>query len=161
MSAQGVGSPDITIVGAGYVGRLLGLALSGARGVGLTLRLVDAAPASVRPGDTRAYAIAAGTVRMLEELGVWQRLDGKTQACSDMRITDSRVAELVRPAFLTIAGHTCAEDERVGEPFAHFVERRARAERVHIKDDARAGGAVAEKRCGGRAVGGGDREAAF
>lgn len=119
MSAQGVGTPDITIVGAGYVGRLLALALSGARGVGLTLRLVDAAPIPGRPGDTRAYAIAAGTVRMLEELGVWHRLEGKTQACSGMQITDSRAAELVRPAFLTIAG-----DVRDGEPFAHFVDGR-------------------------------------
>jgi 2-octaprenyl-6-methoxyphenol hydroxylase len=119
MSAQGVGTPDITIVGAGYVGRLLGLALSGARGVGLTLRLVDAAPVPGRPGDTRAYAIAAGTVRMLEKLGIWHRLEGKTQACSGMRITDSRAAELVRPAFLTIAG-----DARDGEPFAHFVDGR-------------------------------------
>jgi len=119
MSAQGIGNPDITIVGAGYAGRLLALALSGASGVGLSLRLVDAAPASIRPGDTRAYAIAAGTVRMLEELGVWQRLEGKTQACSGMQITDSRAAELVRPAFLTIAGYVGD-----GEPFAHFVDGR-------------------------------------
>ncbi len=110
---------DITIAGAGYAGRVLALALSGASGVRFGLRLVDAAPAHARPNDTRAYAMAASTVRMLEELGVWQRLGGRAQACSGMRITDSRAAELVRPALLTIAGQA-----REGEPFAHFVEGR-------------------------------------
>jgi 2-octaprenyl-6-methoxyphenol hydroxylase len=56
---------------------------------------------------------------MLEELGIWQRLEGKAQYCRAMNITDSRVSELVRPVFLTIAGAA-----RDGEPFAHFVDGR-------------------------------------
>ena len=110
---------DITIAGAGYAGRVLALALHGAGGVDLDIGLVDAAPAHVEPNDTRAYAMAASTVRMLEELGIWQRLEGKSQVCTAMRITDSRAAELVRPVFLTIAG-TVGE----GEPFAQFVDGR-------------------------------------
>lgn len=110
---------DITIAGAGYAGRVLALALHRASGVDLDIGLVDAAPAHVAPSDTRAYAMAASTVRMLEELGIWQRLDGRTQVCTAMPITDSRAAELVRPVFLTIAG-TVGE----GEPFAHFVDGR-------------------------------------
>jgi len=112
-------APDITVAGAGYVGRVLALALNGASGVSPAVRIVDAAPAGLAPNDTRAYAMAAGTVRMLEELGVWQRLEGKAQPCSAMTITDSKVAELVRPAFLTIAG-----EARTGEPFAQFVDGR-------------------------------------
>ncbi|MEJ8574934.1 FAD-dependent monooxygenase [Microbaculum marinum] len=112
-------SHDVTIAGAGLVGQAMALALAGARGVDLRVRIVDASPTPRPPGDIRTYAIAASTVRMLEELGVWARLKDKAEACSAMRISDSKLAEVVRPVFLTIAGTS-----RAGEPFAHFVDGR-------------------------------------
>ena len=138
---------DVTIAGAGLVGQVLALALSGASGVTLRQRLVDAAPAGRAPADLRTYAIAAGTRRMLEELGIWRHIADKAERCSEMRISDSRLAEVVRPVFLTIAGDAHMDDAYLadlayeafdpddidgemsgdwpeGEPFAHFVDGR-------------------------------------
>ncbi|NNC00887.1 2-octaprenyl-6-methoxyphenyl hydroxylase, partial [Corallococcus exiguus] len=67
-------------------------------------------------GDRRAYAIAAAARRMLQALGVWDRVQGQAQPILDMVITDSRLQDVVRPVFLTFAGETTE-----GEPFAHMV----------------------------------------
>lgn len=112
-------APDIIIAGAGFVGRLLALVLRQASGGGLSLRLVDAAPAGRAPQDIRAYAIAAGTRRMFEQLGVWPDLAPHAEAAREMRIGDGRLADAVRPVLLTLAGEVSP-----GEPFAHFVDGR-------------------------------------
>ncbi len=112
-------APDIIIAGAGFVGRLLALAIDRASGGGLSVRILDAAPAGRAPDDIRTYAIAAGTRRMLEELQLWASLAPLAEPAREMRIGDGRLADAVRPVLLTLAGEVTP-----GEAFAHFVDGR-------------------------------------
>jgi len=52
-------------------------------------------------------------------VGAWERVADKAQPILDMVVTDSRLEDAIRPAFLTFAG-----DVEPGEPFAHMVENR-------------------------------------
>lgn len=65
-------STDILICGAGPVGATLALALLRD---GRRVRLIDAAPEPVQ-GDDRSLGLTTGTVRLLNELGVWERVRG-------------------------------------------------------------------------------------
>jgi 2-octaprenyl-6-methoxyphenol hydroxylase len=53
----------------------------------------------------------------LETIGVWPAVAADAQPIHDMEISDSKLADAVRPVFLTFAG-----DVAPGEPFAHMVE---------------------------------------
>lgn len=110
---------DVVIAGAGVAGLSLALALKTALGGTLSVTLCD--PALGRPAgsDDRAFAIAAGPRRMFETLGVWEAVAPTAQPILDMIVTDSRVADPVRPVFLTFSGEV-----EPGEPFAHMVEHR-------------------------------------
>jgi 2-octaprenyl-6-methoxyphenol hydroxylase len=111
------------VAGAGLVGLAAATAIR--LGLGEAAEVIVCDPGLGRPqgGEARAYAIAAGPRRMLEALGVWARIEAGTQAIHEMRITDSRVGDAVRPTFLTFAGEVAA-----GEPFAHMAEAVALAE---------------------------------
>ena len=111
---------DVFIAGAGVVGLCLGLALKRALAGSLAVTVCD--PVLARPlrEDGRAFAIAAGPRRMFETLGVWDGIAARTQPILDMIVTDSKVADPVRPVFLTFAGEVEA-----GEPFAHMAEHTA------------------------------------
>ena len=109
---------DILIAGAGYVGLSLALALRRSA-PHLSLRIVDAAPDGVWRRDTRASAIAEAAGRMLDELGVWERLADQAQPITEMVVTDSRASDPVRPVFLTF-GTIDGGPEAPG-PFAHMV----------------------------------------
>ncbi|MGB9149309.1 MAG: FAD-dependent oxidoreductase, partial [Burkholderiales bacterium] len=67
---------DVIIVGAGFVGASLALALKDAR---VSLVLIEAKPPAPAPADNswdnRVYAINPGSEHFLRELGVWQMLD--------------------------------------------------------------------------------------
>jgi len=110
---------DIAIIGGGLNGAALALALGS---TGLTVTLFDAAPRSVQSDDAfdgRATAIAAGSRNMLRALGVWDRLEGKTQPIHDILVTDGRVSEGAGTSFLHF------DHREVGdEPFGNLVENR-------------------------------------
>src|SRR5829696_2246433 len=112
----------VAIAGGGIAGLSLALALKQALGSALAVAVYDPALARDPAGDRRAYAIAAGARRMLAALGVWRAIEGGAQPILDMVITDSRVADPVRPVFLTFDGEV-----EPGEPFAHMVESGALA----------------------------------
>jgi 2-octaprenyl-6-methoxyphenol hydroxylase len=108
---------DVAIAGGGFAGLALALALR--QGLGESFRIVVADPAftaNAKP-DARASAIAAAARRMFETLGVWDAIADEAQPILDMVVTDSRLKDAVRPAFLTFAGEV-----EPGEPFAHMIE---------------------------------------
>ncbi|GJD61123.1 FAD-dependent monooxygenase [Methylobacterium frigidaeris] len=123
--AQGVGvsgrrgaAREIVVAGGGLPGLALALALRQALGEGVRVTVCD--PAFGRadaPRDLRAYAVAAAARRMLERLGVWDAVASSAQPIREMVITDSRLADPVRPTFLTFEGEVSE-----GEPFAHMIE---------------------------------------
>jgi 2-octaprenyl-6-methoxyphenol hydroxylase len=110
---------SIVICGGAFAGLALAVALR--QGLGEAVPVIVADPAlAVRPSrDPRATAIVAACRRLFETIGVWDEVGPQSQAILDMVVTDSRLSDATRPAFLTFAG-----DVEPGEPFAHMVENR-------------------------------------
>lgn len=108
--------PDVVIVGGGYAGLALAIALRQALGESFAVTVADPALART-PQDARAYAVAAAARRLMETVGVWSAVEPEAQPILDMEISDSKLQDAVRPVFLTFAG-----DVAPGEPFAHMVE---------------------------------------
>jgi len=107
---------DIVIAGAGLSGLALAIALRASLGSGCAVVVVDPA-CGRRVVDARASAIAASARRLFEVIGIWDEVAGESQPILDMAVTDSRLADVSRPVFLTFAGEIAP-----GEPFAHMVE---------------------------------------
>ena len=99
---------SIVIGGGAFAG--LGLALALRQGLGAEVPIVVADPAFVnRPsGDPRASAIVAACRRLFEALGVWSAVADNAQPILDMVVTDSKLGDAVRPAFLVVMGMTLA-----------------------------------------------------
>ncbi len=106
---------DILIGGGGYVGLSLAVAVKKAA-PHLQITLVDAAPPGVWKKEERASAIAAGAVRLLKALDVWDEILPEAEPIRKMVITDSKLSEPVRPVFLTFDGDVTGD-----EPFAYMV----------------------------------------
>jgi 2-octaprenyl-6-methoxyphenol hydroxylase len=121
------GSRSLLIAGGGLPSLALALALKQAHGPALAVTVIDPAGADPARHRGRAYALAAGGRRMLDQLGIWDRLTGAAEPITAMVISDSRLADPVRPVFLTFGQE--AQDDRIdGEPFAHMVEAEPLAE---------------------------------
>ena len=91
---------DVCVVGAGPVGGVLACRLASA---GLRVAIVDRAalPPMEHPDfDGRAYAIAAGSRRVLEDAGVWEALPFPAGAIREIRVSDGRVGRPASPMFL-------------------------------------------------------------
>ena len=79
---------DLVIVGGGLAGNCLALAL---KDTGLRMAIVEAntrEQLSVSPAGDRALALAAGTVMMLESLGIWQGISHAATAIKQIHISD-------------------------------------------------------------------------
>lgn len=82
------GAADVCVQGAGIVGASLALSLARH---GLRVDWVAPPPAPDMRSDVRAYALNAGSVRLLRELKVWEALPaGAATAVHDMRIEGDR-----------------------------------------------------------------------
>lgn len=110
---------DVVVAGGGYVGLCLALALKRAD-PDLAVAVVEPKPPAALRRDGRASAIAAAARHMLDRLDVWSAIEPQAQPITEMIVTDSRVADAVRPVFLTFGG--ALED---GAPFAHMVPNAA------------------------------------
>ena len=110
---------DVLIAGGGFAGLALAVALRQALGPSFLVTVAD--PVFARPpADARASAIAAAARRLFEAIGVWDAVAADAQPILDMVITDSKLADAIRPAFLTFAGEIAPD-----EPFAHMIENDA------------------------------------
>ena len=79
---------DLLIVGGGLAGNCLALAL---KDTGLRMAIVETntrEQLSVSPAGDRALALAAGTVMMLEALGIWQGISHAATAIKQIHISD-------------------------------------------------------------------------
>ena len=84
---------DILIVGGGLNGPALALAAAKA---GLKSIVIDALPEAARTQedfDGRGYALALSSVRMLDNLGLWERLEPNAQPMREIKVTDGRVGD--------------------------------------------------------------------
>lgn len=133
MGAKGE-TADVVVAGGGGVGLVLALAIRHADPNAVVV-VVDGRPRAAAADDNRASAIAGAARRMLTRLGVWRRLEGVVEPIRGMIVTDSRLADAVRPVFLTFDG-----DVEPGEPFAHMVPNGAMA--VAVDEMAAARGVV-------------------
>jgi 2-octaprenyl-6-methoxyphenol hydroxylase len=105
---------DVLIGGAGFAGLALAIALRQGLAPSFSVAVADPALAGTAK-DGRASAIVAAARRLFQTIGVWQTIEA--QPILDMVVTDSRLADVVRPVFLSFDG-----DVEPGEPFAHMVE---------------------------------------
>jgi 2-octaprenyl-6-methoxyphenol hydroxylase len=121
---------DVAIAGAGAAGLALATALAQALKPGFTVALIDPVLATEPTVDDRVSAIAGGARRLLTVLGVWERVAVEAQPIRSMQITDSRLKDAVRPAFLSF--------DASDEPAAHMLENRAVL--LALREAARAAG---------------------
>ena len=109
----------VVVGGAGFAGLALAIALRQGLGDPFTVTVADPALAHARSKDPRASAIAAAARRLFEAIGVWGAVAENAQPILDMVVTDSKLDDAARPAFLTFGGEV-----EEGEPFAHMIENR-------------------------------------
>nr|WP_321984211.1 UbiH/UbiF/VisC/COQ6 family ubiquinone biosynthesis hydroxylase [uncultured Lichenicoccus sp.] len=117
---------DVCIVGAGPIGATLACRLATG---GVRVAVVDrsALPPMEHPDfDGRAYAIAAGSRRLLEAAGVWDRLPLPSCPIEGIRVSDGRPGQAASPLFLHF------DQPAPGEPFGWMTE--ARHLRVALND---------------------------
>ena len=110
---------DVLIAGGGFAGLTLAIALRQGLGPTFSVTVADPTLGAGHADDERASAIVAAARRLFEALDVWQSVAEEAQPILDMVVTDSRLGDAVRPAFLTFPGEV-----EPGEPFAHMVENR-------------------------------------
>lgn len=133
------GSRTVLIAGGGLAGLTLALALKRENGAALTVAVLDPGGAAPERHRGRAYAVAAGGRRMLTRLEIWESITDAAEPITRMEITDSRVADPVRPSFLSFGDAPREGDE----PFAHMVE--AEPLGVALLDACRNAGVAIEK----------------
>jgi 2-octaprenyl-6-methoxyphenol hydroxylase len=108
---------DIAIVGGSFAGLAVARGLAQAFGPDIRLAVIDrAVPATEHADDSRAFAIWAGTQKILDGLGVWDAIRGDAETVSSIEISDSRLDDAFRPALVTYDART--ED---GSPAAYIV----------------------------------------
>ncbi len=108
---------DVLVAGGGIAGLAFALALRrGAGGARVAVADPSFAVSGTAARTLRAVAVAAGSRRFLDSLGVWGAVAEEAQPMIDMVITDSRDDDAPRPVFLEFDGE--AEPD---EPFAHMV----------------------------------------
>lgn len=129
MSATTTIETDVCVVGAGPVGGTLACRLAA---TGVRVAVVDRAPLPPMEHpdfDGRAYAIAAGSRRLMQAAGLWERLPEPTCPILDIRVSDGRVG---RPPSRLFLHFDHREAGAAAEPFGWMVE--ARSLRVAIND---------------------------
>ena len=118
------GQFDVCVVGAGPVGGTLACLLAE---TGLRTAVIDhaALPPMEHPGfDGRAYAVAAGSRRILEQAGLWDRLPFPPGPIRDIRVSDGKVGRPAAPLFLHFDSREAGADV-TENAFGWMVEARS------------------------------------
>jgi 2-octaprenyl-6-methoxyphenol hydroxylase len=110
---------DVLIGGGGFAGLALAIALRQGLGDSFKVTVADPALDQDRSSDMRASAVAAAAQRLFQTIGVWGQVAEDAQPILDMVVTDSKLADVMRPVFLTFDGEI-----EPGEPSAHLIENR-------------------------------------
>ena len=107
---------DVVIAGAGFAGLALAKALASGFGTSARIALVtrDCVSAARTNADSRATALSAASVRMLDKLGVWANCSVSAQPVTAIDITDSPLRAGVRPILLSYDNHI-GSDEPAGK----------------------------------------------
>jgi 2-octaprenyl-6-methoxyphenol hydroxylase len=118
MSNAAADRADVVISGASFAGLALAGALAQAFEGELAIALVDrGAPGQAgEASDSRASAIAAGSKRMLDVLGVWGDVAHCAQPVRRIEISDSSLEDGVRPTLLAYDNEIAG-----GEPATYIV----------------------------------------
>lgn len=97
------GQSDIVVVGGSFAGLALARALSLALGHEAGIVLVERQPLpDARPADDqRAYALSAGSKRMLDALGIWTQVASHAEPVRAIDITDSGLEHAIRPVLVS------------------------------------------------------------
>ena len=91
---------DILIVGGGLNGPALALALAQ---TGHTVTVIDKLAKKVRKNsafDGRAYALALASQRLLDAIGVWERVKNHAQPMLEIKVTDGHAGAGPSPFFM-------------------------------------------------------------
>lgn len=110
---------DILITGGGLNGSTLALGFAQA---GFSVAIIDSLPLDTRtdPGfDGRSYALALGSRRMLQALGVWPALAPNAQPMFEIKVTDGHAGKGGAPWMMHF-DHAEIEEG----PMGHLVEDR-------------------------------------
>ncbi|HEY1855870.1 UbiH/UbiF/VisC/COQ6 family ubiquinone biosynthesis hydroxylase [Acidocella sp.] len=111
---------DIAIIGAGPVGGALACALA-VRGWRVALVDKAALPPMEHPDfDGRAYAIAAGSKRLLDAAGLWDALPFPPCPIFDIAVTDGQAGRKASPLRLHFDHRAVGDD-----PFGWIIEARS------------------------------------
>ncbi len=118
---------DVAVVGAGPVGGTLALRLAEA---GMAVAVLDRAalPPMEHPDfDGRAYAIAAGSQRVMAAAGLWDALPLEPGPIREIRVSDGRPGQAASPFFLhfDVAELGGADPEGPEDAFGWMVEARS------------------------------------
>lgn len=110
---------DILIVGGGLNGPALALALAQS---GRSVTVLDGQSRPVMEGtefDGRSYALALVSKRLLDAIGVWEKVDHEAEAMRDIKVTDGRAGEGAGPFFMHFDHREIEEG-----PMGYMVEDR-------------------------------------
>jgi 2-octaprenyl-6-methoxyphenol hydroxylase len=113
---------DVCVVGAGPVGGTLACRLAQA---GIATAVVDRAPLPLmeHPAfDGRAYAIAAGSRRLLEDASLWTKLSEPACPILAIRVSDGLLGRPASPLFLHFDPNEAGAD---AGPFGWMIEARS------------------------------------
>jgi 2-octaprenyl-6-methoxyphenol hydroxylase len=116
---RGAAECKLIVAGGGYVGLCVAVAIK-ASSSDISVTVIDAAPEHAVESDSRASAIAAAAVRMLDRLEIWPLVSEQAQPITEMVVTDSRLNDVVRPVFLTFG----SEGPGQSAPFAYMLPNR-------------------------------------
>ncbi len=111
---------DVAIIGASHAGMAMALALAGALGPDLRLALIERQGLGVQEAvaaDPRAFALSAGSVALLNAIGVWRDVETASEPITAIEITDSSLDDVFRPTLLAYDNRTAG-----GAPATWIIE---------------------------------------